>query len=1191
VLVVLDGIDEAADWDLSPGIIPSCPPTRSLRVLLSARLTADRPTPDHWLRMLRWTADAEARVISLAPLSVGGVRDVLHSSSLELARLAEHAGLVHELFRLTAGDPLLVHLYAEDLEEQVQRRIPPAQVRLRTTVPGLEAYFDDWWNEQRALWRAQDVHYERGIGAVLNVLACTMGPIERGDLLDLLDDHFDGDGDQLEEMLDRVRRFIIRGEARGGYVYAHPRFAEYRAERLRRDGVHARVQQSILRWGERHVQALERQEREEPSHYLVSYYGAHLERAGRPVQELARLISRDWFQASLSVTGEYDSFLADVDRIWHAASAEDSLAATGGEICPWLGLELSCALCQSGATDHASRLTPNLLGAALNHGVWTVEQAISHVRRVADGKQKAALTEVIQTYADAEHAPVLASLAESAVDSWTSPRVLISVVDDLPAEQHLETWRTAIKLAGTAHAHGVAANTEATFVYIGQRCPPEAVDWVIEAAYESLGDHNYERQNVLEAVASRLGPDARERLVARELLLLPHEWRRSWEERVYTILGVEPPAELKAEENAPEEVGLDHDEEAETWIEPEEALLNINEDTETAVESGDVNAEPPPYVAHALVRRALHASAEEAAAILEDAASLKSAADCAAVLCALICGPAATRPEGMPMPVSDDDSLLTALAGELASAVSLPEAVLAAQQFREVEAERVMAALREASDLPAMLADVPAVRFAVLSTVTEYAAFACWLDETARELPCDALPVDLFLIEMRISPGLLAALRGLTELCEQPEARRIVAAGCALMADGLQTFAQALLAIDSPAHRARVILARLDEDPGWRRELAEYMEDALGQVRNEQEAEYPRMHWQSAAHGDEFAPGLVTPRFPFDGDLTPEALRATYLNLARKSPPSALRGVWEGAVRAAAQMNMQDRVRATMLLAQAEPDTDLGREGWTVALDWAREIDFDHWRAQCLRWLAESIPEDMLAGILDAAMGSEDEKYAASVLEALAPRARNHLLADLVDCAVRMRSATVQDEILDVLAPALNADELVQLLTAKRALADGPDVVRTIVSLTRELADASTELWARALTVVDRLPNEEDRAAALVQGAPAMPAECVVMAAEVARAIGDSELRGQALAALTPYAPAPIQDEMQREAASAFGEVPSDEARVAGLVRVYQAAAPAIRKEVARTLLEAAQRVVDPWGRLQALAITAAALA
>ncbi len=76
VLVVLDGLDEAAGWEAGADLFPTVPPGH-LRVIVAARPMALDKDESAWLNRLGWELPNRAQRLSLAGLDREGVRDVL----------------------------------------------------------------------------------------------------------------------------------------------------------------------------------------------------------------------------------------------------------------------------------------------------------------------------------------------------------------------------------------------------------------------------------------------------------------------------------------------------------------------------------------------------------------------------------------------------------------------------------------------------------------------------------------------------------------------------------------------------------------------------------------------------------------------------------------------------------------------------------------------------------------------------------------------------------------------------------------------------------------------------------------------------------------------------------------------------------------------------------------------------------
>jgi len=104
LLIVLDGLDEAAGWEAGADLFPTEPPPH-LRVVVAARVLAGDPD---WRTRLGWDAPpGKARTFVLAGLDREGVRDVLAQMGNPLDAMAARFDVVDKLHELTVGDPLL----------------------------------------------------------------------------------------------------------------------------------------------------------------------------------------------------------------------------------------------------------------------------------------------------------------------------------------------------------------------------------------------------------------------------------------------------------------------------------------------------------------------------------------------------------------------------------------------------------------------------------------------------------------------------------------------------------------------------------------------------------------------------------------------------------------------------------------------------------------------------------------------------------------------------------------------------------------------------------------------------------------------------------------------------------------------------------------------------------------------------
>jgi hypothetical protein len=216
LLIVIDGLDEAADWQpekeaLWPSVLGN-----GVKVLVSARTLANRGEVE-WRQSLGWTQE-NTLSIALPPLDRRGVADIFTQMGVPLSQLANNIDLTNELHRLSEGDPLLLRLHVEALQTQRDKIPFITEHELAQVSPGLGGFFERWWAEQRKLWRDGE---EALVQTLLRLFSCALGPLSSQDLRALLAFHHVGDY-QLDSALYALRRFVI-GDKERGFVFSHPR--------------------------------------------------------------------------------------------------------------------------------------------------------------------------------------------------------------------------------------------------------------------------------------------------------------------------------------------------------------------------------------------------------------------------------------------------------------------------------------------------------------------------------------------------------------------------------------------------------------------------------------------------------------------------------------------------------------------------------------------------------------------------------------------------------------------------------------------------------------------------------------------------------------------------------------------------------------------------------------------------------
>jgi len=380
LVVILDGVDESAGWELGPSTFPTKPATR-VKVVLSARDRADR-SGMQWLETLNWLDPSIARLMPLVELDRAGTEGVLRTA-MPPHLFAANPTLIDELWRLSAGDPLVLNLYAKALRDHRPAIEKPIRIDdLPQIAPGLEGFFVRWWDDQLRLWRGhRSASLERTTYSLFNMLALAFGPLERSDLLNLLRSVSpDASGDDLDQALGALARFVTRDDLRNAYVLGHPRFGAYRLARLKADGDYDRHERTFLEWG----RLLTRpppvgRPASKASRYIVQYYSAHLNRAQAGPEDLLELLSADWRANWQDHADEFGSFDVVLDEVQQRLSRVDRESFKQGGAAMFVGQQLRCALELSEFRDTSRSVAPEMLGSLVKFRLLSLSAAFHHI--------------------------------------------------------------------------------------------------------------------------------------------------------------------------------------------------------------------------------------------------------------------------------------------------------------------------------------------------------------------------------------------------------------------------------------------------------------------------------------------------------------------------------------------------------------------------------------------------------------------------------------------------------------------------------------------------------------------------------------------------------------------------------------------------------------------------------------------
>ena len=449
LLVVLDGLDEAGDWEATADLIPAELPN-NVRVVVSARFLAGDPDVQSWLSRLGWELKGTASTLDLNPLDSAGVADVLRRMSFPLDELSRRVDIIAELYRLSGGDPLLVNLYVEDLwarGEQASRLQPED---LHSIKPGYEGYFDRWWSDQKKLWGKETPLREKSVRLVFNLLCGAMGGLTKDDLMTLESEN-ELNTYAIEDALDALKRFVIgipetRREKEIGYVLTHPKLRDYFWDKLA-EKERTELETRFAAWGENTMKALidEKLKPADTPHYLLQYYGAHLERAHAPVEKFLPFVDYPyWHQAWFAYEGAYGGYLQDVKRVLSSCIEIDHEEVERTGKASLLGKEIRCALIKASIHSLAGNFSPQLLVQLFRYNIWTLLQIWAYIGQIPDNHQQSkSIIELLPQLSDTQCRDIL-ELTRRIRDEEACANALSQLARRLPevADEALETtWR------------------------------------------------------------------------------------------------------------------------------------------------------------------------------------------------------------------------------------------------------------------------------------------------------------------------------------------------------------------------------------------------------------------------------------------------------------------------------------------------------------------------------------------------------------------------------------------------------------------------------------------------------------------------------------------------------------------------------------------------------------------------------
>jgi hypothetical protein len=447
VLIILDGLDEVNKYELFSNLFPQDNgQLGKLRVVVSARYLAGDKDATGWRERLGWPLD-KVRVLELNLLDREAALAVIDRLSPGHPQRSELAGL---LYRLSDnGDPLLIKLYADEIKEIIKRYGADRILsRLERFNPGLKGYFDCWFADlyDQQGW-ADEV--PKGILEILDLLSGALAPLSKNELVALSGMHTVN----LEKALSKLARFIVGDGEQRGYVFSHPRLAQYFWEDKLTESQRRALDQKFLDWGFAVLDQLYngRLSPEQVPPYLVRALGSHLARVEAGPKDWLRLMHPKWAEASELVGDSLDFFLEDLDRAWRVCSAANEQAIKRGGQAPYLGGEIRCALLKASLHSKAE-LPVELLIRLVEENIWSWKVGLSYAYQMPRAVDRViALAKLAQHLPPGQKLQVLTDALDVArkiiKDSSACARALVALAPHLSGEQNAQALVEALDIA------------------------------------------------------------------------------------------------------------------------------------------------------------------------------------------------------------------------------------------------------------------------------------------------------------------------------------------------------------------------------------------------------------------------------------------------------------------------------------------------------------------------------------------------------------------------------------------------------------------------------------------------------------------------------------------------------------------------------------------------------------------------
>ena len=367
LILVLDGLDEAANWTIDRSLFPWVKP-RKVKVLLATRPLAGDAENNQLLALLG-ISRAQVTFFALGSLGQNGIVEVLALRGPQLSE-EEKVALAKRLLELTEGDPLLLRLYLDELDLSRSSSGEVLQ-RLRGRAVGIDGYMKLWCDEQSRL-RGVNPLEDNASRTLLDLCAHALGPLSTSDIVALGQETLSS-SQAIQKTVRVVDRLLIGDGKVTGYVFTHPRLAEY-MRGLMTSQEQAGWERRFLDYGRATLARLDesRLGPADVSPYLLRYFCAHLRRSAPA--ELGSLLSLSWLRAWEGRSGAVSGFLDDLNLAWEDAKSRGEAG---------LLIQVKAALYSSTLSSTVQQVPAIILEAALRNKLISPIKALSLARRHA----------------------------------------------------------------------------------------------------------------------------------------------------------------------------------------------------------------------------------------------------------------------------------------------------------------------------------------------------------------------------------------------------------------------------------------------------------------------------------------------------------------------------------------------------------------------------------------------------------------------------------------------------------------------------------------------------------------------------------------------------------------------------------------------------------------------------------------